>query len=76
VDCEYFKIDKGHQGKNCELLISAGQMKTLIIISGSGTITGAGDVIEFAAGDTLLIPTICEGVMRFAEDTQYLTVTI
>ncbi|MBC8471806.1 MAG: class I mannose-6-phosphate isomerase [Planctomycetes bacterium] len=76
VDCEYFKVDKGHQGKNCELLISAGQMKTLIIISGSGTITGAGDRVEFAAGDTLLIPAIYEGVMRFAEDTQYLTVTI
>ncbi len=76
VDCEYFKVDKGHQGKNCELLISAGQMKTLIIISGSGTITGAGDGVEFAAGDTLLIPAIYEGVMRFADDTQYLTVTI
>ena len=76
VDCEYFKVDKGHQGKNCELLISAGQMKTLIIISGSGTITGAGDRVEFAAGDTLLIPAIYEGVMRFADDTQYLTVTV
>ncbi|MHC4585025.1 MAG: type I phosphomannose isomerase catalytic subunit [Planctomycetota bacterium] len=76
VDCEYFKVDKGHQGKNCELLISAGKMKTLIIISGSGTITGAGEAVDFAAGDTLLIPAIYEGVMRFAEDTQYLTVTI
>ncbi len=76
VDSEYFKIDKGHQGKNCELLISAGQMRTLIIISGSGTITGAGEGVEFAAGDTLLIPAIYEGVMRFADDTQYLTVTI
>ncbi|MHC4533604.1 MAG: type I phosphomannose isomerase catalytic subunit [Planctomycetota bacterium] len=76
VDSEYFKVDKGHQGKNCELLISAGQMRTLIIITGSGTITGAGGGIEFAAGDTLLIPAIYEGVMRFADDTQYLTVTI
>ena len=75
VDCEYFKVDQGHQGKNCELLISAGQMKTLIIISGSGTITGAGQGVDFAAGDTLLIPAAYEGVMRFAEDTQYLTVT-
>ncbi len=76
VDCEYFKVDKGHQGKNCELLISAGKMKTLIIISGSGTITGVGDGVEFTAGDTLLIPAIYEGVTRFADDTQYLTVTI
>lgn len=76
VDSEYFKVDKGHQGKNCDLLISAGQMRTLIIISGSGTITGAGEGIRFAAGDTLLIPAIYEGVMRFADDTQYLTVTV
>ncbi|MDT8303927.1 MAG: type I phosphomannose isomerase catalytic subunit [Sedimentisphaerales bacterium] len=76
VDSEYFKVDKGHQGKNCDLLISAGQMRTLIIISGSGTITGAGEGVGFAAGDTLLIPAIYEGMMRFADDTQYLTVTI
>jgi mannose-6-phosphate isomerase len=76
VDCEYFKVDKGNQGKDCELPISAGQMKTLIIISGTGTITEAGNEVEFKAGDTLLIPAIYEGVMRFADDTQYLTVTI
>jgi len=77
VDCEYFRIDKGHQGKNCELLLSAGQMKTLIIISGFGTILGAGaNPLEFKAGDTLLVPAIYEGVIRFVDDTQYLTVTI
>jgi len=77
VDCEYFRIDKGHQGKSCELLLSPGQMKTLIIISGFGTILGAGaDPLEFKAGDTLLVPAIYEGVMRFADDTEYLTVTI
>ncbi len=76
VDCEYFKVDKGRQGKNCELLLSPGQMKTLIIISGFGTILGGGDEVEFKAGDTLLIPAIYEGVMRFVYDTQYLTVTI
>jgi len=76
VDSEYFKVDKGHQGKNCELLISAGRMKTLIVISGSGTITGAGEEVVFAAGDTMLIPAIYDGVMRFADDTQYLTVTL
>jgi len=89
VDCEYFRIDKGHQGKNCELLLSPGPpktgliqsraspwMKTLIIISGFGTILGAGaNPLEFKAGDTLLIPAIYEGVMRFADDTEYLTVT-
>jgi mannose-6-phosphate isomerase len=77
VDCEYFRIDKGHQGKDCELLLSPGPIKTLIIISGFGTISGIGaEPVEFKAGDTLLVPAIYEGVMRFAEDTEYLTVTI
>ncbi len=77
VDCEYFRIDKGHQGKDCELLLSPGPIKTLIIISGFGTILGTeGSSVEFMAGDTLLVPAVYEGVMRFADDTQYLTVTI
>jgi mannose-6-phosphate isomerase len=40
ADCEYFTIDKGHQAENCELLLSPGKVKTLIIISGSGAIPG------------------------------------
>ena len=77
VDCEYFRVDKGHQGKDSELLLSPGQMKTLIIISGFGTILGTeGSSVEFVAGDTLLVPAVYEGVMRFADDTEYLTVTI
>ena len=77
VDCEYFRVDKGHQAKDCELLLSPSQMKTLIIISGFGTILGTeGSSVEFVAGDTLLVPAIYEGVMRFADDTHYLTVTI
>ena len=77
ADCEYFRVDKGHQAKGCELLLSPGQMKTLIIISGFGTITGGrGSEVEFMAGDTLLVPAVYEGVMRFADDTEYLTVTI
>jgi mannose-6-phosphate isomerase len=77
VDCEYFAIDKGHQGRNCELLLSPGEVKTLIILSGCGTIlkTGA-DPVEFRAGDCLLIPAAYEGAIRFADDTQYLTVTL
>jgi mannose-6-phosphate isomerase len=77
VDCDYFKIDKGHQAEDCELLLSPGRMKTLIILSGFGTIEQAdGDFVEFAAGDTLLVPAAYEGAVRFGSDTQYLTVAI
>lgn len=77
VDCKYFKIDKGHQGQNCQLLLSAGKMKTLIILAGLGTILPTeGNPVEFKTGDTILIPAAYEGAIRFAADTQYLTVTI
>jgi len=77
VDCEFFKVDKGHQAKNCELLLSPGKMKTLIILTGSGIILSAdSNPTEFKAGDTLLIPATYEGAIRFADDTQYLIVTI
>ncbi len=77
VDCEYFKIDKGHQSKDCEVLLSPGKMKTLIFMSGLGTILGVeSEPVEFGAGDCVLVPAAYEGVMRFADDTQYLTVTL
>ena len=91
VDCEFFKVDKGHQMRNSEVLLSAdsipsassgrasspqaGQMKTVIIISGSGTITGEGNTVEFKSGQTVLIPAAFEGVLRFSAETEYLTVT-
>lgn len=77
VDCEYFEIDKGHQAKGCELLLSPGQMKTITFITGSGTFLARdADAAEFKAGDTVLVPAVYEGAIRFAGDTEYLTVTI
>ncbi|MFH1716952.1 MAG: type I phosphomannose isomerase catalytic subunit [Planctomycetota bacterium] len=77
VDCEYFKMDKGHQAANCEVLLSPGEMKVLVMVSGSGVILGTGvDPVEFRAGDCLLIPAAYEGAIRFAEDSQYLKVTL
>ena len=77
VDCEYFTIDKGHQGENCELLLARSEMKTLIMLSGGGTILGTeGDIVKFSAGDCLLVPAAYEGAVRFAADTEYLTVTL
>jgi len=77
VDCEHFIIDKASQSQNCELLLSPGIMKTLIILTGGGTILSADtSPVEFKAGDCLLIPAFFKGVMRFARDTQYLIITI
>ncbi|MCX5637915.1 MAG: hypothetical protein NTX52_09525 [Planctomycetota bacterium] len=76
ADCEYFKIDKGHQAGGSDVLVLPGEMKILIIISGCGTIPAAeGEPVEFKAGDTLVIAAMYEGAIRFAEDTEYLTVT-
>jgi mannose-6-phosphate isomerase len=77
ANCEYFTINKGHQGRNCELLLASGRMETLIFLSGYGTMLSTeGQVVEFKAGDCLLVPAAYEGAVRFAADTQYLTVTI
>ena len=77
VDCEYFKVDKADQGNGSELLLSPGKMKTMIFITGCGTLLSAdANPVEFRAGDTILIPATYQGAIRFADDTQYLTVTI
>ena len=77
VDCEHFRVDKGHQAKGCELLLAPGKVNTMIFITGSGTIRSAyGNYVEFRGGDTLLIPAAYEGAIRFTDDTQYLTVTV
>ena len=77
VNCEFFSIDKGHQARNCEVLLSPGEIRVLIILTGSGTILGTdGYNVEFKAGDCLLIPAAYEGAMRFADNSEYLTVTI
>ncbi|MBN2272183.1 MAG: class I mannose-6-phosphate isomerase [Sedimentisphaerales bacterium] len=75
--CEYFTIDKGHQLENCEVLLSPGEMKALIFLSGCGDIERADeDAVAFTAGETLLVPAAYEGVIRFNGDTSYLIVTI
>lgn len=76
VDSDYFKVDKGHQMRNCEVLLTPGQMKTLIVLSGFGTILSSPTVVDFKAGDTILVSAAYEGVMRFSAESEYLTVTI
>lgn len=77
VDCEYFRIDKCEQSAGSDVVLSAGQMKTLIFLSGKGAIQRADDfTVELGAGDCILSPADCEGVMEFSADTEYLVVTI
>lgn len=77
VDCEYFAIDKGHRIKDCEMLLSPGRMKTLIILTGYGAILASDETfVKFKAGDCLFVPAAYEGAMQFAEDTQYLIVSL
>jgi mannose-6-phosphate isomerase len=76
VDSKYFKIDKGHQARNCEVLLSPGKMKMIMIMSGFGTIVCGGRTVDFKAGETMLIPAAYGGVMRFSAETEYLTTTI
>jgi uncharacterized cupin superfamily protein len=52
-------------------------MKTLIILSGAGTICAENtDDVTFTKGDTLLIPAAYKGVISFTEETQYLIATV
>ena len=38
VDCEHFTVDKGHRSEGGEVLLSQGRMRTLVFLTGSGTI--------------------------------------
>ena len=77
VDCPYFKIDKEYQTKSSNLIFSAGEMKTLVILTGCGTLRGEEKIdIEFRAGDCILVPAAYRGKMIFDDDTEFLTVTI
>lgn len=77
ADSEYFKIDKGHQVPNCEVLISPGSMNVIMFLSGNGNILGTNEkATDFKAGQTMLIPAAFDGLIKFEADTEYLTVTI
>ncbi len=77
VDCEYFKVDRGHQARNGEVFLARGRMRTLIFLTGGGAILSReAEPVEFKAGDCVLIPAAFEGAVKFAADSEYLTVTI
>ncbi len=77
VESDYFAVDKIEADRDTQRALSPGQMRVLIIISGSGRIEGGrGEPVEFRAGRCLLIPADYEGVVAFSERTEYLVVTV
>jgi mannose-6-phosphate isomerase len=77
VDSDYFKVDKGHQAKDCELLLMSGYMNVLIFLTGDGKIQAPDkSSVDFKAGDIAFIPAEYKGAVCFNEETQYLTVTL
>jgi mannose-6-phosphate isomerase len=76
VDTKFFKIDKiAAQAGTCGK-ITKGIMKVIIIINGSGQITSKNsEAVDFAKGQTILLPAAIEGEMLFGSDTEYLSVT-
>jgi mannose-6-phosphate isomerase len=76
VSSEVFTVDKGHQIRNSQVLLAAGVMRVLIILTGEIRLTGAGADVTAHSGMCVLIPATCETVMLFAQETEYLTVTL
>jgi mannose-6-phosphate isomerase-like protein (cupin superfamily) len=62
--------------QGCELLLSKDKMSVLFFINGSGIIADNDKSVEYKAGDTILIPADYEGVVKFAQETKYLIITI
>jgi len=77
VDCEHFKVDKGHLISGSELLLSPGSMKIQVVLTGTGSYSAAHtDKVNFTAGDCLVIPAAYEGVMQFKAESEFLTITL
>jgi mannose-6-phosphate isomerase len=77
VDTEYFKVDKITSQAGASIPISAGIMKVIIIINGSGKIISKdAEPVNFVKGQTILLPAEFEGDMEFADKTEYLLTTL
>jgi mannose-6-phosphate isomerase len=76
VDTKYFKVDKGHRSGGAEVLFS-GTMKLVVIISGRGRFMSEKvGPVEFASGDTVLLPAAYEGAAVLSAETEYLIITV
>ncbi len=76
ADTEFFKIDKITAQADTSNKISDKKMKVIIIINGSGRITSAdSQAVDFARGQTILLPAAFNGEIEFKTSTEYLLTT-
>lgn len=54
--CKYFTAEKLDCQSSAHLRLSDDSFRSLIILSGSGTIELAGEVLELVKGDSIFIP--------------------
>jgi mannose-6-phosphate isomerase len=73
VDTEYFKVDKITSQAGTSIPISTGILKVIIIINGSGRIISKdAEPVDFAKGQTILLPAQFQGDMEFTDKTECL----
>ena len=76
VDCEFFKVDKGHQVPGAEMLLSPGTLRVHIMLSGQGVYFDSDNHREtYKPGDCTVLPAVYEGVMKAGTDTTFLVTT-
>ncbi len=77
VDTEFFKIDKITAQGGTSNKIAEGITKVIIIISGSGRlISKDSQAVDFAKGQTILLPAAFKGETKFDNYTEYLLATL
>jgi mannose-6-phosphate isomerase len=77
VECRYFTIDKCRQAAGSNLILPPEQMLVMIFITGFGKILSQSEqVVEFKAGDCMIIPSACKSIIQPAIKTEYLKVRI
>jgi mannose-6-phosphate isomerase len=77
ADCPYFRIEKTMITSTGEIKFTPGVMRVIIILSGTGRISGREAAVPFRAGDTILIPADYAGTVTAEKDPcAFLTVTV
>ncbi len=77
MDCEFFKVDKGHQVPGAEMLVSPGILKVHMILAGHGVYSDSDNQCEtYRSGDCIVLPAQYEGVMKALTETTFLVITL